>query len=252
MPKPLIAANWKMNKNVGEGSGLVRSIRDELASVKSADIVICPSFMSMTTIHDLLQGTNILLGAQNVYHEEAGAFTGEISLGMLDGFCSYVIVGHSERRLLFGESDEMIRLKLNAVTASHMKPSLCVGERLEERDAGRTKEVVLNQLNTALADCGDVQGLAVAYEPVWAIGTGRAATNEIANEVMDTLRASLKNRYGAEAANDVQLLYGGSVTAQNINQFAGETNIDGALVGGASLRSDDFVEIVREIVKQRG
>ena len=251
MPKPLIVANWKMNKNVSESSDLVRSIRDELASLKSVDVVICPPFVSLKTVHDLLQGTNILLGAQNVYYEESGAFTGEISLRMLDGFCNYVIVGHSERRNLFDENDEVTRLKLNAVLESNMKPILCVGERLEERDDGRTEEVVVNQLNAALKDCEDIQNLAVAYEPVWAIGTGRAATNEMANEVMDTLRASLKNRYGAEAAA-VRLLYGGSVTSQNVSQFTGEANIDGALVGGASLRPDEFIEIVREIVKQRG
>ena len=245
MTKPLIAANWKMNKNVSEGSGLIRSIRDELASLKSVDVVICPPFVSLTTIHDLLQGTNILLGAQNAYYEESGAFTGEISLGMLDGFCNYVIIGHSERRNLFGENDKVIRLKLNAVLEANMKPILCVGERLEERDAGKTEEVVVNQLSAALEDCQDIQGLAVAYEPVWAIGTGRAATNEMVNDVMSILRANLKNRYGSEAAAAVRLLYGGSVTSQNISQFAGEENIDGALVGGASLKADSFSAIVK-------
>ncbi len=252
MPTPFVAANWKMNTTVEEGVALVNAMKGPLSAIKGVQVVVCPPFVSLAAVREALRGSGIGLGAQNVHHEEAGAYTGEVAPRMLQGLCDYVIVGHSERRHLFDESDETVNKKLNAVVNASLKPILCVGERLEERESGRAEEVVVRQLTAALEGCERPEGLAVAYEPVWAIGTGRAATAEIANAIMGLIRATLKERYGAERGGEVPLLYGGSVTSENVGQFAGEEHIDGALVGGASLRADEFVAIVRGTAESKG
>ena len=251
MPTPLIAANWKMHTTLREAEELTEALKAPLSAVEGAQVVLCPPFISLSKVGELIRGTPLKLGAQNVHYEEQGAFTGEVSLRMLQGLCEYVIVGHSERRHLFGESDELVNRKLRAVLEAGLKPILCVGERLEQREAGRAEEMVRAQLGAALDGVDHLRELAVAYEPVWAIGTGRAATGEIANAMMGLIRSFLADHYG-NAAAEVPLLYGGSVTSQNIDQFVQEEHVGGALVGGASLRAEEFIQIVQKTAQVKG
>ena len=245
MPTPIVAGNWKMNTVVPEAIVLAAQMRDALDAVSGVEKVVCPPFVSLMAVQGLLDGTSIKLGAQNMHHAEKGAFTGEVSPVMLSGLCQYVILGHSERRQLFGETDEQINMKVQAALEAGLRPILCVGERLEEREAGRAEEVVTKQLRGGLEGVTSASYLAVAYEPVWAIGTGVAATGEIAEAIMTAIRGALAGLYGEGLARDVPLLYGGSVTPDNVAEFASQPNVNGALVGGASLNAESFVAIAK-------
>lgn len=246
MRVPMIAGNWKMNTTVSEAVELVSEMRHELDEIDNIDKVICPPFISLAVVGELIKGTSIKLGAQNMYFEEKGAYTGEISPLMLADLCELVIIGHSERRQYFNETGEMVNKKILAALGVGLKPILCIGERLEENEAGRTEEVVTGQLRSALAGVNRPNDLIIAYEPVWAIGTGKAATGKQANETIGFIRRNLAELYGKEMAQEVRILYGGSVTAANTGEFINQPEIDGALVGGASLKASEFLSIIRQ------
>ena len=253
MPVPVVAGNWKMNTGVEEAVKLVRDMKEDLDAIPGVEKVLCPPFISLEPVSRLLLETSIRLGAQNMHQEEKGAFTGEISPGMLAGLCQYVILGHSERRQLFAESDAQINLKVKAAMAAGLRPVLCVGETQEQRQLGRAREVVADQLRAGLDCLHNAAALVVAYEPIWAIGTGVAATAETASEIMGgVILPTLAELYGSEAAGEVPLLYGGSVNPENVESFVSEESIHGALVGGASLRADQFVAIVRITARVKG
>jgi triosephosphate isomerase len=249
MPRiPMIAGNWKMNKTNEEAIALVDEMLAELEVLSGVERVICPPFTALSVVSQRLEGSGIFVGAQNMYWEEGGAFTGEIAPAMLKSLCKYVILGHSERRAYFGETDETVNKRLTAALANDLIPILCVGETLDERDAGRTKEVVRRQVELALKglDLGSSRELVIAYEPIWAIGTGRAATAEGANLVIgETIRGVLKEMVGNEFVDATRILYGGSVKPGNALEFFQQPEIDGALVGGASLKAQDFIGIVK-------
>ena len=252
MRKPLLAGNWKMYKTAGEAVILVQKLADELYDFKFAEreVVVCPTFTALKSVSTVIEldRLDIALGAQNCHWEEEGAFTGEIAPRMLAELAvSYVIVGHSERRQYFGDTDESVNKRALAVEKHKMVPIVCVGETLEEKEAERTYEVIQRQV---LAGAKDLdaragEGLVVAYEPVWAIGTGRTATPEGANDIARHIRAVLSTMHGIEAAQGVRILYGGSVKAENIKLFMDEPEVDGALVGGAALEAQSFAGICR-------
>lgn len=248
MRKPVIAGNWKMNKGINEAIELVNSLKRELIDIQEIDIVICPVYTALSDVADLLIDSNISLGAQNVYWESSGAFTGEISPSMVkDAGCKYVIIGHSERRKYFDESDETVNKRIKAAQSAGLIPIFCVGETLEEREAGKTIDVVKRQLKGGLEglESEALLKLVIAYEPVWAIGTGETATPEQAQEVHKFIRGWLNENYSPEAAESLRILYGGSVKPANARELMQQSDIDGALVGGASLDSSSFVEIVK-------
>jgi triosephosphate isomerase (TIM) len=245
---PLVAGNWKMYKTVAEARHLVSELVPGLQVLDGVERVLCPPFPSLLAVAALLEGTDIRLGAQNMHWEASGAYTGEVSPLMLAELCQYVILGHSERRTYFNETDETVNRKLHSALAHDLTPILCVGETLEEYEADQTKEVVSRQMKLGLAGLELVDGSAivVAYEPVWAIGTGRASTASDANEVIsDVIRAAMKELFGDEIAQAVRVLYGGSVKGENAAEFFSQPDIDGALVGGASLKVGDFTQIVQ-------
>jgi triosephosphate isomerase (TIM) len=245
---PLVAGNWKMYKTVAEARHLVSELVPGLQVLEGVERVLCPPFPSLLAVAALLEGTEIRLGAQNMHWEASGAFTGEVSPLMLAELCQYVILGHSERRTYFNETDETVNRKLHSALAHDLTPILCVGETLEEYEADQTKEVVSRQMKLGLAGLQLVDGSAivVAYEPVWAIGTGRASTASDANEVIaDVIRAAMQELFGDEIAQAVRVLYGGSVKGENAAEFFSQPDIDGALVGGASLKVGDFTQIVQ-------
>lgn len=247
MRKPLVAGNWKMNKTVEQARALVSEMLPGLQAVSEVERVLCPPFTSLMAIAAMLSGTEIGLGAQNMHWEAAGAFTGEISPAMVKEFCQYVILGHSERRTHFGETDETVNRKVRAALANALTPIVCIGETLAENEAGRTAEVVSRQIEQGLKDLTPEQAsaLVIAYEPVWAIGTGRAASGQDANRVVaEVIRPTLSRMFGPAVAEAVRVLYGGSVTAANAAEFFSQPHIDGALVGGASLKAAEFVKIV--------
>ena len=243
----MVAGNWKMNTTPQEAVALVAEMRPHLDAVPNVVKIVCPPFVSLASVAEALRGSTVSLGAQNMYHEESGAYTGEVSGAMLSGLCQYVILGHSERRQHFGETDSSVNLKLRAALREGLVPILCVGEGLAEREEGRAEQVVDAQLRAALDRVDGVGGLVVAYEPIWAIGTGRAATPGAAQDVMGSIRKSLEGLYGREDAVGVSLLYGGSVNPANAADFARQPDVDGALVGGASLEAASFVAIARAI-----
>jgi triosephosphate isomerase len=249
---PMIAGNWKMNTTIDDAVKLVRSMLGGLDKVRGIEKVICPPFVSLSAVKDLISGSSVKLGAQNVFYEEKGAFTGEISPLMLAKLCEYVIIGHSERRQYFGESGETIDKKVKAALQVELKPILCIGERLEENEAGRTEEVLTKQLTASSERLYYLGGLVIAYEPVWAIGTGKSATGEEANKTIGFIRQMVSNQHGSNIAENVRILYGGSVTADNIAEFMSQPEIDGALVGGASLKRDDFLSIAKQTSEIRG
>jgi len=251
MRVPLIAGNWKMNTTVGEAIELVNKMRSELDEIDNVDKVLCPPFVSLAAIRELIKGSSIKLGAQNIYFEEKGAYTGEISPLMIADLCEFVIIGHSERRQYFGEIGEVVNKKIRAALRAGLKPILCIGERLEEKEAGRTREVITEQLGSSLSGIDNLDGLIIAYEPIWAIGTGRAATGKQANETIAFIRYNTTKLYGKEIAQDLRILYGGSVTADNATEFISQPEIDGALVGGASLKANQFLSIVKQTSKIR-
>ena len=245
MPVPMVAGNWKMNTTIAEAANLAAGVQNGLGAVAGVELVLCPPFLSLTAVRDAVAGSSVKVGAQNMHFEASGAFTGEIAPAMLQGICDYVILGHSERRQLFGETDETVNRKVHAAFKHGLFPILCVGETLEQREGGQAGTVVGQQLSRALADVVDIMGLVVAYEPVWAIGTGRAATPEIAADAMGgPIIETLRSLFGS-AAEDVPLLYGGSVSPTNVAGFAEQHYIHGALVGGTSLQADQFLEIAR-------
>jgi triosephosphate isomerase len=246
MRTPMIAGNWKMNTTVEDAVKLVKKMLPELDKVRDVDKVVCPPFVSLTAVKEIIKGSSVKLGAQNLFYKEKGAYTGEVSPGMLAGLCDYVIIGHSERRQYFGETNETINKKIKAAIESLVKPIFCIGESLEDNEAGKTEEVLTRQ---TLACCDRLYffgGMVIAYEPVWAIGTGKSATGEQANKTIGFIRQLVRHRHGGEIADSVRILYGGSVTAANIAEFIREPEIDGALVGGASLKADEFLNIVRQ------
>lgn len=246
MRRPLIAGNWKMNLNRAEAVALARDLSTADVGTES-DILICPSNVYLDSVSSAISGSGIALGAQDVYFESNGAFTGETSTTMLaDIGCTFVILGHSERRHVMGETDPLINKKVHATLAAGLTPVVCVGELLEERDAGRTHEVVNSQFVGSLAGLTDeqIRKTVIAYEPVWAIGTGKTASPEQAQEVHADLRKMLSEQYNPETSEAVRILYGGSVKPGNAGELMSQTDIDGALVGGASLDADSFVAII--------
>jgi triosephosphate isomerase len=235
-----------MNTTVSEAIDLVKEMRPGLDQIDNVDKVICPPLISLAPIKELIKGSTIKLGAQNLYFEEKGAYTGEISPLMLAELCEFVIVGHSERRQYFNETEEIVDKKVQAALKVGLKPILCIGETLEENEAGKTEEVLTRQLSSPSARIYYFSGTVLAYEPIWAIGTGRAATGKQANETIGFIRQHISKQYGKRIAQEVRILYGGSVTADNIAEFMQQPEIDGALVGGASLKASEFLSIVRQ------
>jgi triosephosphate isomerase len=242
---PMIAGNWKMNTTVAEATALVREMLPELDRIDSVDRVVCPPFVSLAAISELLKGSSVKLGAQNLYFEEKGAYTGEISPLMLAGLCQLVIIGHSERRQYFNETVELVDKKVQAALKVGLKPILCIGETLKENESGQTEAVLTKQLSLTSSQAYSA-GLVLAYEPIWAIGTGKAATGEQANQTIGFIRQHIAKQHGPEIAQAVRILYGGSVTAANIAEFIEQPEIDGALVGGASLKAGEFLSIVKQ------
>lgn len=252
MKKPFIAGNWKMNTSIKEGVDLVRRLKESLTNFNELEIVVIPPFTHLLAVGNEINGTNIKLGAQNMHWEEKGAFTGEISPEMLKELgCSYVIVGHSERRKYFGETDEIVNRKAKSAIFHNLNPIICIGETLEEREKGITFEVVEKQLRTAINGLTeeDIIRCVIAYEPVWAIGTGKNATPEQAEEAHAFIRKILSDIYGIEKSNYVIIIYGGSVTMENSYSLLKMKNVDGFLVGGASLKEDSFTGIIKNGMK---
>ncbi len=248
MRKPIVAGNWKMNKTVAEALALVEGIKAELGDVQNVDVVVCPPFTALYAVRQAINGTAIDLGAQNAHWEKSGAYTGEVSVEMLrEVGCHYVILGHSERRQYFKETDEMINRKAKAVLAAGLFPIVCVGETLEEREAGRTEQVVTAQVRGSLAglSANDLLRTVIAYEPVWAIGTGRTATPQQAQEVHALIRRLLAELADPHVAQSVRIQYGGSVKPSNAKELFSQPDIDGGLIGGASLEARSFIDIVR-------
>ena len=241
---PVYAANWKMNTTIPEGIELAQSLSDRLDGESGAVLVICPPFTHLAPLADCLAESTLSLGAQNVYWEPKGAFTGEISPLMLRGLVQYVIIGHSERRSYFGETDGDVNRKIVAALEAGLTPIVCVGESGEQRDAGETEAILRHQVQQGLSGIDLSSGLIVAYEPIWAIGTGVSAHGEQAQEAIAFIRTQLR-ALGGPVAEETRILYGGSVTASNVAEFAAEPDIDGALVGGASLSADSFEALVR-------
>ncbi|MFH1778815.1 MAG: triose-phosphate isomerase [Candidatus Omnitrophota bacterium] len=249
MRKPIIAGNWKMYKTVAEAVQLVDGLKGQLREEKEVEVVVCPPFTAILKVAEALKGSNIRYGAQDLFWEDEGAYTGEVSPKMLkDLGCSYCIIGHSERRTYFGEINESVNKKVKAALKYEIIPIMCVGERLEERDKGKTFDVVKDHVEGGLKGLAknDVLNIVIAYEPVWAIGTGRNATPEQAQEVHKYIRELLKSSYGEEISSQVRIQYGGSVKPDNIRGIMDGEDVDGALVGGASLKLDDFVEMVKQ------
>ena len=247
MRKPFVAGNWKMNKNVEQASALVQQLLPGLQQVPEVERVLCPPFTSLMILSAQLTGTGVGIGAQNMHWAESGAYTGEVSPQMVREFCDYVIIGHSERRAYFGETDETVNKKLKAALALGLVPIVCIGETLEEYESGQTSAVVTRQVLEGLNSIEPTAAslIVVAYEPVWAIGTGKAATAEGANAVLrDHIRPALAKLFGSGLAQNLRILYGGSVNGSNAAEYFMQPEIDGALVGGASLKVEEFIKIV--------
>jgi triosephosphate isomerase len=246
MRRPIIAGNWKMNADPDTAFELMDSMLEDLDVIEGVDVVICPPFTSIETFADMFDGTTLFLGAQNMHYEERGAYTGEISPLMLRHRCDYVILGHSERRQHFFETNENVRRKVEAALANELIPLVCVGENLEQREAGEATDVVRLQVTSALQSIPseDAGRCVIAYEPIWAIGTGIPSTGELASMVCQHIRGTVRSMHGDHAADDIRILYGGSVNANNILEFVSQDGLDGALVGGASLDPSQFVAMV--------
>ena len=247
MRKWIVAGNWKMHNTVAESIALAKAIKDGSSGFPGVAIVLAPPFTALLSVSEAIKGSNIFLAAQNMHYEDKGAFTGEISPSMLkDVGCSYVIIGHSERRKYFHEQDNDVNLKVRKALTAGLTPIMCVGETDEEREKGVTKDVVGRQVKQGLSGVEKIENIVIAYEPVWAIGTGKVATTAQAQEVHQFIRSILKNLYNS-AANNIRILYGGSVTKDNIGDLIAMEDIDGALVGGASLKADGFLGIIQNI-----
>ena len=246
MPVPLAPGNWKMNTTIEEAVALAVAVKEAVEGVTGVDVLVCPPFVSLAAVAEALEGSRVMVGAQNMHQEASGAFTGEWPPVMIAGICRYVILGHSERRQLFGEDDQLINLKVKAAVEAGLVPILCVGETLEQREAGQASDVVGSQVKAGLDGVSPSGGLVVAYEPVWAIGTGVSATPETASEIMGgVILKTLEDLYGSQKAAQFPLLYGGSVNPDNIDGFVSQDVIHGGLVGGASLRADQFAAIAK-------
>jgi len=247
MRRAFIAGNWKMNLEKGSAVGLAKALVDGTKNITDRDILICPSFPLLPIVNDVVSGSNVWLGAQNMYYEKKGAFTGEVSADMLKSVgCEWVILGHSERRHVFHEDDSLINKKVKSAIEQGLKPILCVGELLEERESGKTEEVVKRQVVEGLKEVSpeDTAKITIAYEPVWAIGTGKTATPEDADSIHLFIRDILRDLYNSKVSENMRILYGGSVKPENIDSLMAKDNIDGALVGGASLKADSFLRII--------
>jgi len=242
-----------MNIGPEKAFELMDNMLEQLDAIEDVDIVVCPSFVSLETFADMFDGTALFLGAQNMFWEEQGAYTGEVSPLMLQGICDYVILGHSERRQYFNESDEDVRRKVDAALAHDLMPIICVGENLEQNEAGQTLEIIERQVTAAFEglDKQQVNKCVIAYEPIWAIGTGKPATGEGANNVIGAIRRKVADLHGEVAAQEIRIQYGGSVNKENIDEFISQPEIDGALVGGASLKPGEFVRIVGTTQRQK-
>jgi len=248
MRKPFIAGNWKMNKTIKESIELANGLKRELIDLNGVDILVCPPYTALSDIADILVDSNIGLGAQNVSWQKEGAFTGEISVRMLnDAGCRYIIVGHSERRKYFSENDEIVNKKIKAVLSGNLTPIFCLGETLEERESNQTMNVIQKQLEGGLSglDQESVSQLIIAYEPVWAIGTGKTASPDQAQQVHQFIRNWIKSNYSEEVSEELKIIYGGSVKADNTKELMQKVDIDGALVGGAALEIDSFAQIAK-------
>ena len=245
----VIAGNWKMNNDLAQSEKLIVELKNLLQNEKpNCDVIVCPPYTSLSEASKLLKGSQIKLGAQNMHFEENGAFTGEVSASMLKSVgCEYVILGHSERRHIFSESNEMINKKIKKALSAGLKPIFCVGELLEERESGTTNDVVKKQILKGLAEISadDMKNIIIAYEPVWAIGTGKTASPAQAQEVHEFIRDLIEITYSLEVANDLVIQYGGSVKPDNAKELISQKDIDGALVGGACLKADSFVGIIK-------
>ncbi len=245
---PLIAGNWKMHKNCSEAESTAEELVKLVSDVKNVDIMIAPSFVSLALVNKKINGSNISLGAQNIFWEKEGAFTGEISKDMLiSAGCTYVIIGHSERRQYFNETDETVNKKIKTTLASGLKPVLCIGETEQERESKKTFSVLDKQIKNGLQGfiLEDLDSLSIAYEPVWAIGTGKTASKEQAQEVHNFIRSLISKEFSSKLASAMRIIYGGSVKPDNISQLMNMSDIDGALVGGASLKPETFSKIVK-------
>ncbi|KAF1083103.1 MAG: Triosephosphate isomerase [Candidatus Rifleibacterium amylolyticum] len=246
--RPLIAANWKMHKTSQEARTFMAELLPKIADLKEVDVLVCPPYTLISTVDQSREGSKVLLGAQNMHHESKGAFTGEVAPQMLkDLNCEFVIIGHSERRWIFGETDETINKKVHAAFANGLIPVLCVGEKLDEREKNLTDQIILNQMEKNLAGISEdyVSRMVIAYEPVWAIGTGKNATTKDAKDAIALIREFVHSKFGQEVADKIRILYGGSVKPENIKTYMEQDGIDGALVGGASLEADSFAKLTR-------
>ena len=249
--KIIVAGNWKMNKNAVEGRELVEALKPLVADITDAEIVVCPPFTTLSAAVEAARGSNIRVGAQNIHWAPNGAFTGEISADMLKcAGVEYVIIGHSERRQYFGETDATVNQRLKAALAAGLKPIVCIGESLDEREGGRTEAVLSTQLEGGLAgiDAAAMAGIVLAYEPVWAIGTGKTATPEMAEETHAFIRSKLAALFGADTAAKVRIQYGGSMKPENARELVARPDIDGGLIGGAALKADSFAKLIREAI----
>ncbi len=247
MRRKVIAGNWKMNNDLNESQDLVSKIINGLGNDTKCDVIVCPPFTSLNEVSSLIKNTPVKLGAQNLYFEDSGAFTGEISAAMLKSIgCEYVIIGHSERRTIFGEPDDVINKKIQRALEHNLNPIFCVGELLEQREDGKTMEVVKNQILNGLKDITPAQlsEIIIAYEPVWAIGTGKTATPEQAQEVHAAIRELIAENFSEDVADNLVIQYGGSVKPDNAGELLSQKDIDGALVGGACLKADSFLGII--------
>jgi len=250
--KPFIAGNWKMHKTIPEAVEMVKALKEESPQLTDAELVVIPPYTMLSEVKKVIEGSTVQLGAQNIFWEEKGAFTGEVSPPMLkDAGCQYVIIGHSERRQYFGETNETVNKKIKAALAHELTPIMCIGESLEEREKGNTMDKVETQINSGLEGLGkdEIRRIVIAYEPIWAIGTGVTATPSQAEEVHSFIREKLTEKYGNEIASYAIILYGGSVKPANTYSILKENNINGALVGGASLEADSFIQITKEAIK---
>lgn len=254
MRVPIVAGNWKMNNAIDESLALVRELRRLVSHVEGVEVLVCPSFVALTSVADALRGTKVMVGAQDMCWEDSGAMTGEVSPLMIKGIVTHVIIGHSERRQHFAEKDETVNLKVKAALAHDLIPIMAVGENLEQYEAGQTEQVVSSQVQKGLEGVSAEQArkVIVAYEPIWAIGTGKAATAAGANSVVSlSIRGTLAQIFGEQTAQAVRVQYGGSVKPGNIEEYMSMPDLDGALVGGASLKASDFAEIVKGTAKAK-
>ncbi|WP_425448551.1 triose-phosphate isomerase [Dethiothermospora halolimnae] len=244
---PIIAGNWKMNKTIKEGVELVNKIKD-ITNDTDVEVAVCVPYISLNEIKKTIGDSNLKLGAQNMHWEDNGAYTGEVSPPMLKEIgINYVIIGHSERRQYYNETDETVNKKIKSALKYGINPIVCVGETLEQRETGKAKEVVKKQIENAFDDISsdNMKKIVIAYEPIWAIGTGKTASSEEANDMISYVREIIKGKYGEEISEEVRLQYGGSVKPNNVTEIMNQTDIDGALVGGASLKAEDFIELVK-------